>query len=185
VSPGQGRLLQHHRNEAANGLLHGREPTARSMNATPGEPMARPRLPLDQVLSIIGLTGRFVGDDPFSPTHLRLRVGERGVLWPLRPAHGEANEEMLLAVADMVANASQLERTDRDLVAWSRLHLLDPTEPRTRTAFQLALVLDDLAERLFSRPVIHGLLETTTWRSHLEAQPAQPTNAGGTSWTTR
>jgi hypothetical protein len=147
--------------------------------------MARPRLPLDQVLSVIGLTGRFIGDDPLVPTHLRLRVGDRGILWPLRPAHGEAHEEMLLAVADMVANASQLERTDRDLVTWSRLHLLDPTEPRTRRAFQLALVLDDLAERLFSRPVILGLLETTTWRSHLEPESPEPTNAGGTSWMTR
>ena len=141
--------------------------------------MERPRLPLDQVLSVIGLTGRFVGDDPFRPTHLRLGVGDRGVLWPLRPQHGDVRDEVLVAVADMVANAAQLERTDRVLVAWARLHLLEPAEPHTHGAFQLALVLDDLAERLLTRPVLHGLLESTSWRDHVEADPRQPTSAGG------
>lgn len=141
--------------------------------------MARPRLPLDQVLAVIGLTGGLVGDDPFQPTHLRLRVADRAILWPLREDHGEVPDEVLMAVADMVANASQLDRTDRDLVAWSRLHLLDPVESRTREAFQLALVLDELAERLFTRPVLHGLLEATTWRRHLDAEPRQTTSAGG------
>ena len=143
--------------------------------------MGRPRLPLDQVLTVIGLTGRFVGDDPFRPTHLRLAVGERGVLWPLRPTHGEIADEVLTAVADMVANASQLDRTNRDLVGWARLHLLDPAEPRTYGAFQLALVLDDLAERLLTRPVIHGLLDATTWRSHLDPEVHQISTAGGTA----
>jgi hypothetical protein len=142
--------------------------------------MSRQRLPLDQVLAVIGLTGRFVGEDPFRPTHLRLAVGDRGVLWPLRPAHADIEDEVLVAIADMVANASQLERTNRDLVGWARLHLLDPAEPRTYGAFQLALVLDDLAERLLTRPVLHGLLDVTTWRSHLDPQPRQTTTAGGT-----
>ncbi len=146
--------------------------------------MARPRLPLDQVLSVIGLTGRFVGDDPIDPSHLRLRVGDRAVLWPLRPGHADVAEEMLLAVADMVANASQLDRTDRDLGGWARLHLLDPVDERTRRAFHLALVLDDLAERLLTRPVLHGLLETTTWREHLDGVHRQTTPAGETTWTT-
>ncbi|HSK52009.1 MAG TPA: hypothetical protein VLA44_04585 [Clostridia bacterium] len=146
--------------------------------------MERPRLPLDQVLSVLGMTGRFVGDDPRNPSHLRLGVGERAVLWPLRAGHGDVGDELLVAVADMVANASQLERTNRDLIAWSRLHRLDPTGPRTHGAFHLALVLDDLAERLLTRPVIHGLLESTTWRSHLDGAPfgaaRQPTTTGGT-----
>jgi len=139
--------------------------------------MSRPRLPLDQVLAVIGLTGRLVGDDPFQPTHLRLRVADRSILWPLRPSHEDTHEEILMAVADMVANASQLDRTGRDLVAWSRLHLLDPSEERTQDAFRLALVLDELAERLLTRALINGLLEATTWRRHLEADARQATNA--------
>jgi len=141
--------------------------------------MERPRLPLDQVLAVIGLTAGFSGDDPFHPTHLRLGVGERAVLWPLRGNAADLREESLIAVADMVANASQLERTNRNLVSWARLHLLDPAEPRTHAAFQLALVLDELAERLLTRPVLHGLLASTTWRSHLDADPRLTTMAGG------
>lgn len=146
--------------------------------------MERPRLPLDQVLSVLGMTGRFVGDDPLHPSHLRLGVADRAVLWPLRSGYGDLGEELLAAVADMVSNASQLERTNRDLIAWAHLHRLDPTRPRTHGAFHLALVLDDLAERLLTRPVIHGLLESTTWRSHLDrtplGAPRQPTTSGGT-----
>ena len=71
--------------------------------------MERPQLPLDQVLSVIGLSGRFVGDDPAAP--------------------------------------------------------------RTHGAFQLALVLDDLAHRLLTPPVLHGLLESTDWRAYLDADP--------------
>ena len=141
--------------------------------------MERPRLPLDQVLSVIGLSARFVGDDPLNPTHLRLGVADRGVLWPLRAEYGDVHDEVLIAVADMIANAAQLERTNRSLVGWARLHLLDPDAARTHGAFQLALVLDDLAERLLTRPVLHGLLESTTWRSHLHAEPRQPASAGG------
>jgi hypothetical protein len=141
--------------------------------------MERPRLPLDQVLSVIGLTGRFAGDDPLNPTHVRLAVDDRGVLWPLRNGADDVRDEVLAAVADMVANASQLERTNRELIAWARLHLLDPDQPRTRGAFQLALVLDDLAERLLGRAVLHGLLESTDWRRHLDAEPRQPLSAGG------
>jgi hypothetical protein len=162
------------------GLRHPRTASETSMGShTQEDPMERPRLPLDQVLSVIGLTARFAGDDPSRPTHLRLSVGDRGVLWPLRDGHAGIEDEVLIAVADMVANASQLDRTNRELVRWARLHLLDPSEPRTYGAFQLALVLDDLAERLLGRPVIHGLLESTTWRSHLDADPRQPASAGG------
>lgn len=144
--------------------------------------MERPRLPLDQVLSVIGLTARFAGDDPLAPTHLRLSVGDRAVLWPLGAEHGDLVDEALGAVADMVANASQLERTNRMFVAWARLHGLDPDAPRSMAAFELALVLDDLAERLLTRAMLRGLLESTTWRTHLVAQHAQPvktSNAGG------
>jgi hypothetical protein len=133
--------------------------------------MERPRLPLDQVLSVIGLRGSFVGDDPFAPTHLRLAAGDRAILWPLRDGHGDVPQEVLVAVADMIANAGQLDRTDRDLFTWARLHGLDPAGPRTYGAYQLALVLDDLAERLLTRPVLHGLLESTDWRGHLDAEP--------------
>jgi hypothetical protein len=143
--------------------------------------MERPRLPLDQVLSVIGLTARFSGDDPLAPTHLRLCIGDRAVLWP-RPGHGELLDEALGAVADMVANASQLERTNRDFGAWARLHGLDPEAPRSVGAFELALVLDDLAERLMTRAVLHGLLESTAWRAHLdvpEQLPMKTSNTGG------
>ena len=143
--------------------------------------MERPRLPLDQVLSVIGLAGRFVGDHPSAPSHLRLSVAERAVLWPLHDGYRDVPEEILFAVADMVANAAQLDRTDRSLSAWASLHRLDPDEPRTHGAFQLALVLDDLAERLLTRPVLHGLLESTDWRGHIDGPaPATPTTATAT-----
>ena len=142
--------------------------------------MERQRLPLDQVLSVIGLTARFVGDDPAAPSHLRLGVGDRAVLWPLRPNHDDLVEEALGAVADMVANAAQLERTNRDFGAWVRLHGLDPGARRTVGAFELALVLDDLAGRLMTRAVLHGLLESTTWRAHLDAPEPQPLKASHT-----
>jgi hypothetical protein len=142
--------------------------------------MGGQRLPLDQVLSVIGLTARFVGDDPFAPTHLRLGVGDRAVLWPLRPNHDDLVEEALGAVADMVANAAQLERTYRDYRAWARLHGLDSDAPLTLGAFELALFLDDLAERLLTRPVLHGLLESTTWRAHLDVPAHQPLKASHT-----
>ena len=147
--------------------------------------MERPRLPLDQVLAVMGLSARFAGDDPLRPTHLRLAISDRAVLWPLRSPRRALLDETLLAVADMVANASQLERANRSLVAWSRLHRLEPSERRTQAAFHLALVLDDLAERLLSRPVLHGLLESTTWRTHLhpDSEPGQTTGAGDLSWT--
>jgi hypothetical protein len=141
--------------------------------------MERPRLPLDQVLSVIGLTGRFVGDDPAAPTHLRLGVGDRAVLWPLGPELGDLDEETLVAVADMMANAHQLERTNRDLGTWARLHGLDTAAPKTHGAFQLALVLDDLAHQLLTPAVLHGLLESTDWRAYLHAipRPALPQEA--------
>ena len=142
--------------------------------------MERQRLPLDQVLSVIGLTARFVGDDPLAPSHLRLGVGDRAVLWPMRPDHGDLVEEALGAVADMVANAAQLERTNRDFGAWARLHGLDPDAPRAAGAFELALVLDDLAERLMTRAVLHGLLESTTWRAHLDTPTREPLKASNT-----
>src|SRR5262245_26793746 len=104
--------------------------------------MERPRLPLDQVLSVMGLTARFVGDDPDAPSHLRLGMAERAVLWPIPSLHGEVFDEALGAVADMVANGSQLDRSNRDLVVWARMHGLDPRAPRTQSAFDLALVLD-------------------------------------------
>lgn len=136
--------------------------------------MERPRLPLDQVLSVIGLTARFVGDDPSAPTHLRLAVADRAALWPLRPGHGELVDEALGAVADMIANASELNTTNRNLKSWVRLHGLDPNADRTLAAFQLSLVLDDMAERLLTRPVLHGLLESTAWQAHLDVKPRQP-----------
>jgi hypothetical protein len=133
--------------------------------------MERPPLPLDQVLSVIGLDGRLVGDDPAAPTHLRLGVGDRAVLWPTRAEPAEVEDETLAAIADMLANAAQLARTNRDLSAWARLHRLDPAAPRTHGAFQLALVLDDLAHRLLTPAVLHGLLESTDWHAYLHATP--------------
>jgi hypothetical protein len=129
-------------------------------------------LPLDRVLSVIGLTGRLAGDDPVKPTHLRLRVAERAVLWPLARDGRSVRDEMLSAVADMVANASQLERSGRDPDAWANLLMLDPSLPRTRGAFELALLMDGLAEYLLGRPVLRGLEATTGWRGFLA--PVRP-----------
>lgn len=136
--------------------------------------MERARLPLDQVLSVIGLTGRFAGDDPGSPTHLRLAVGDRAILWPVPGPMSDLSEEILAAVADMIANASQLDRADRRIARWAGRHLLDPDAPRTHGAFQLALVLDDLAEHLLTRAVLNGLHESTDWRGYLQAEVRAP-----------
>ncbi len=136
--------------------------------------MERARLPLDQVLAVIGLTGRFAGDDPGSPTHLRLAVADRAVLWPVPGPMAELEDEILAAVADMIANASQLERADRRIARWAGRHLLDPDEPRTHGAFQLALVLDDLAERLLTRSVLNALHESTDWRVYLQPESRAP-----------
>jgi len=124
-------------------------------------------LPLDRVLAVIGLTGRLAGDDPLHPTHLRLRNAERVVLWPLTGSGRSVRDEMLAAVADMVANASQLERSGRDPDAWADLLLLDPALPRTRAAFELALLMDGLAEYLLGRPILRGLEATTGWRNFM------------------
>ncbi|MFL5778017.1 MAG: hypothetical protein ACJ761_03640 [Chloroflexota bacterium] len=119
------------------------------------------------MLAVLGLTGRLAGDDPVQPTHLRLRIGERAVLWPLAGDGRNVRDEMLAAVADMVANASQLERSGRDPDAWAHLLLLDPSQPRTRAAFEVAQLMDGLAEYLLGRPVLRGLETTTGWRRFL------------------
>jgi hypothetical protein len=135
----------------------------------------RTPLPLDRVLAILGLTAELAGDDPMRPTHLRLRAGGRAILWPLEPHHGDPEDEMLLAVADMLANASHLGRSGYEVGRWAQLVLLDERHPRTQAAFDLALVLDELAESLLTRPVIHGLLAETAWRRHLERpRPIKP-----------
>jgi hypothetical protein len=135
--------------------------------AAPGFDVTREALPFEDAVSMIGLTGRFVGDDPKCPSHLRLRIADRAIIWPLDQDHDDLIGEIRRAVADMVANTALLSRTGQGFSAWADAVGLDPRLARTEAAFEMAMLLDSFAERLLTRPVLDGLLGSTTWRTYL------------------
>jgi hypothetical protein len=128
----------------------------------------RERLPFEEALALIGLTGGFVGDDPQRPSHLRLRVADRAVIWPLEDEHRGLIAELRRAVADMVANTALLSRSGHDLEIWAEAVQLDARLAATQAAFEMALVLDGFAEQLLTRRVLDGLLDGTDWRNYLQ-----------------
>lgn len=116
---------------------------------------------------MIGLTGRFIGEDPKRPSHLRLRIADRAIVWPLDEEHEGLISEIRRAVADMVANTALLSRSGHGFEAWADAVQLDPRLARTESAFEMAMLLDSFAVRLLTRPVLEGLLGSTTWRTYL------------------
>ena len=132
--------------------------------------MSRHQRAFDEALAVMGLTGGFVGEDPQRPSHLRLRLADRAIIWPLDEDHGGLMTEMRHAVADMIANAALLSRSGNDIVVWAESLELDPRLESTRTAFEMALLLDSFAERLLTRPALDGLFDGTTWRNDLHGQ---------------
>jgi hypothetical protein len=130
--------------------------------------VTRERLSFEEALSLIGLSGRFVGEFPQAPSHLRLKLAGRAIIWPLEANHSGVTSEIRRAVADMVANTSLLSRSGRDLQSWADAVGLDPTLARTEAAFEMAVLLDGFAEHLLTRRVLEGLLEGTTWRNYLQ-----------------
>jgi hypothetical protein len=129
--------------------------------------MSHEQRPFEEALAVMGLTGGFVGEDPQRPSHLRLRLSDRAILWPLDEGHGGLITEMRRAVADMIANAALLSRSGNEFVAWAESLELQPHLARTHAAFEMALLLDSFAERLLTRRVLDRLLYTTTWRDYL------------------
>jgi hypothetical protein len=129
--------------------------------------MSREQRPFEEALALMGLTGGFVGDDPQRPSHLRLRLADRAIIWPLDEEHGGLMTEMRRAVADMIANAALLSRSGREIEAWAESLELDSRLARTQAAFEMALFLDSFAERLLTRRALDGLLDSTTWRTYL------------------